>query len=67
MPETYGKRQRQSVKARKLAAREERRVARAQRRDARGDEPLPEEEWLGPPNPTGIEEPAASEDSTSAT
>lgn len=31
MPESYGKRQRQDVKARKAAAREERRVARAQR------------------------------------
>jgi hypothetical protein len=56
MPETYGKRQRQSVKARKASAREERRVARAQRRDARGGDPLPEDAWLGPPNPTGVEE-----------
>jgi hypothetical protein len=31
MPESYGKRQRQDVKARKAAAREERRLARAQR------------------------------------
>ena len=31
MPESYGKRQRQDVKARKAAAREERRVARVQR------------------------------------
>ena len=31
MPESYGKRQRQDVKARKAAAREERRVARAKR------------------------------------
>jgi hypothetical protein len=31
MPESYGKRQRQEVKAQKAAAREERRVARAQR------------------------------------
>jgi len=35
MPETYGKRQRQGVKARKAAAREERRVARNQRKEAR--------------------------------
>jgi len=32
MPETFGKRQRKDVKARKAAAAEERRVARAQRR-----------------------------------
>lgn len=31
MPESYGKRQRQDVKARKAAARDERRVARAKR------------------------------------
>jgi len=31
MPDSYGKRQRQSAKANKAAAREERRVARAQR------------------------------------
>ncbi|MDH4104429.1 MAG: hypothetical protein OEV29_13780 [Thermoleophilia bacterium] len=31
MPESYGKRQRQDVKARKAAAREERRLARAKR------------------------------------
>ncbi len=35
MPETFGKRQRQGVKARKAAAREERRVARNQRKEAR--------------------------------
>lgn len=32
MPETFGKRQRKDVKARKAAAAEERRLARAQRR-----------------------------------
>jgi hypothetical protein len=32
MPETFGKRQRKDVKARKAAAAEERRVARAQRK-----------------------------------
>ena len=31
MPDSYGKRQRQDVKARKAAAREERRLARAKR------------------------------------
>jgi hypothetical protein len=35
MPETFGKRQRKDVKARKAAAAEERRVARAQRRKDR--------------------------------
>ncbi len=35
MPETFGKRQRSNVKARKAAAREERRVARAQRKSDR--------------------------------
>jgi hypothetical protein len=35
MPETYGKRQRRDARARKIAAREERRVARNQRRDLR--------------------------------
>jgi hypothetical protein len=35
VPETFGKRQRQNVKARKAAEREERRVARAQRKSDR--------------------------------
>jgi hypothetical protein len=35
MPETFGKRQRQDVKARKAAAAEARRLARAQRRKDR--------------------------------
>lgn len=35
MPDTYGKRQRQNVKAKKAAEREERRVARNQRREDR--------------------------------
>jgi hypothetical protein len=35
MPETFGKRARQDVKARKAAAAEERRLARAQRRKDR--------------------------------
>jgi hypothetical protein len=64
MPETFGKRQRQGVKARKAAAREERRVARNQRREERALDPPGEEDWLGPPNPTGIEDepPAPPED-----
>jgi hypothetical protein len=46
MPETFGKRQRQAVKARKATEREERRVARKQRRDVReagAEEPF---SWL---------------------
>jgi hypothetical protein len=35
MPETFGKRQRQGVKAKKAAAREERRVARNRRKEER--------------------------------
>jgi hypothetical protein len=35
VPETFGKRQRQNVKAKKAASREERRVARAQRKSDR--------------------------------
>lgn len=35
MPETYGKRMRRDAQARKAAAREERRLARNQRREAR--------------------------------
>lgn len=52
MPETYGKRMRKDAQARKAAAREERRLARNQRREARaagidgdGEEEL---ELLGP-------------------
>ncbi|MFN2545035.1 MAG: hypothetical protein ABR600_10785 [Actinomycetota bacterium] len=56
MPETFGKRQRQTVKQRKQSAREERRVARNQRRDARESGQEPEDSWLGDPNPTGVEE-----------
>jgi hypothetical protein len=59
MPETFGKRQRRTVKERKAAAREERRVARNQRRDDRAAgvlEPGPpvepnEMEDLGYPEP----------------
>jgi hypothetical protein len=59
MPETFGKRQRQGVKARKAAAREERRIARNQRRESIAAgivDPNAEEAWLGTPNPTGLEE-----------
>jgi hypothetical protein len=60
MPETYGKRQRQGVKARKAAAREERRIARNQRKEAIASgvlDPPGEDSWLGTPNPTGLEDP----------
>lgn len=56
MPETYGKRQRAGVKARKAAAREERRLARNRRREARAAGEL-EDDWLA--------EPATSEDEPS--
>jgi len=57
MPETYGKRQRRDLRATKIAAREERRAARTQRRDmpAAGtttsgeDEHSTVPEWLGDP------------------
>ena len=42
MPETFGKRQRRQVKERKAAAREERRLARHQRREDRAAGLLPE-------------------------
>ena len=54
MPETFGKRQRQGVKARKAAQREERRIARNQRREARATgevDPQAEETWLATPDP----------------
>ncbi len=58
MPDTYGKRQRESVKARKAAAKEERRIARHQRREAHAaGVPFPpeEEELRGEANPTSGE------------
>ena len=57
MPESFGKRQRRDANAKKAAAREARRVARAQRRKDREAgliEPGPpigpaeQSEWLGP-------------------
>jgi hypothetical protein len=50
MPETYGKRQRQGVKARKAAAREERRVARNRRKEARASGDLGVTWLADPPN-----------------
>ncbi len=55
MPDTYGKRQRENVKAKKAAAKEERRIARNQRREAQaaGVWIPPEEEVVpGESNPT---------------
>ena len=55
MPETFGKRQRRDARTRKIAAKEERRVARTQRRELRAagvDVPPPgtdtEDEQLPP-------------------
>jgi hypothetical protein len=48
MPETFGKRHRRDVKARKAAAREERRVARNQRKEARASGDLGVD-WLADP------------------
>jgi hypothetical protein len=69
MPDTFGKRQRESVKARKAQEREERRIARNQRREAIAAGVLPppaEDDWLG--NPVGLEDlpPPEREDSDSA-
>ncbi|HEX6207509.1 MAG TPA: hypothetical protein VF058_04035 [Actinomycetota bacterium] len=63
MPETYGKRQRKAVKARKASAREERRLARARRREERAaqGESAGDEAWLGEPNPSGLDEPAGDD------
>ena len=48
VPETYGKRQRKATQERKAADRDARRIARAQRREARAAGDL-EVEWLGEP------------------
>jgi hypothetical protein len=53
MPETFGKRQRKGVKARKAAAREERRVARNRRKEARASGQLTTTWLADPPNPDG--------------
>ncbi|MDP8956274.1 MAG: hypothetical protein M3N24_04855 [Actinomycetota bacterium] len=57
MPDTYGKRQREGVKARKAAAKEERRIARHQRREAEaaGVVSPPDEELPGEANQTSDE------------
>jgi len=61
VPDSYGKRQREAVKARKAAAREDRRIARRQRQKDPGgapslegdaDAPFPEaSDEGGPPDP----------------
>jgi hypothetical protein len=48
MPETFGKRQRKAVKERKAASREERRIARNQRKEARASGELGMT-WLADP------------------
>jgi hypothetical protein len=63
MPETFGKRQRRDARTRKIAAKEDRRAARTQRRELRasgvevpppGTESVdPNAPWLGDPNPVG--------------
>ena len=48
MPETYGKRQRRNLREQKIAAKEERRVARSHRRELRAAGLLPPEEYVAP-------------------
>ena len=59
MPETFGKRQREDVKVRKAAAREARRIARHDRKEARATGELADT-WLADPpeygEPSTIEE-----------
>jgi hypothetical protein len=65
MPDSFGKRQRRDVKAKKAVAREERRVARAQRREDRETgvvDPQDPEHWLAPPPEPVIDEPARSDE-----
>ena len=63
MPETFGKRQRRDARTRKIAAKEDRRTARTQRKELRasgvevpppGTESVdPNAPWLGEANPVG--------------
>jgi hypothetical protein len=60
MPDSFGKRNRDAVKARKAAARDDRRIARNQRRNQRGVTVVPEPE--GPADrELDAEEPAVAE------
>ena len=62
MPDTYGKRQRENVKAKKAAAKEERRIARNQRREAQAAGVwIPPEEEVVPGEPTPTNEVAQPE------
>lgn len=67
MPDTFGKRQRQGVKARKAAEREERRKKRNRRKEAReaGLPIRPEDDVMGEDEPTGVDIPPPSEDEAS--
>jgi hypothetical protein len=76
MPESFGKRQRHDAKAKKAAAREERRLARNQRRADREAGVLAPGPGEGPPNDSvdiamreaaSSEEPEASEEDTEGT
>jgi hypothetical protein len=68
VPETFGKRQRRQVKERKAAAREERRLARHQRREDRaaGLLPEPDLESIPPVMEGQYDEDTVSEESGSA-
>jgi hypothetical protein len=53
MPDSFGKRQRDQVKARKAAARDERRVARTKRRKDGSPVPWADGDYsVGPPDPS---------------
>jgi hypothetical protein len=60
MPETFGKRQRREVSAKKAAAREERRLGRAKRKQDRADGVLEAGPPLGEPFEAEPFEPEAS-------
>jgi hypothetical protein len=51
MPETFGKRMRKDAQAKKAAAREERRVARAARKEQRAAGEVDPMDWLAVPEP----------------
>lgn len=60
MPESFGKRQRRDVTARKAAAREERRIARAKRREDREAGLIEPGPPLADPEPDVFDVPAPS-------
>jgi hypothetical protein len=51
MPETFGKRMRKDAQAKKAAAREERRVARNERKEQRASGDVDPMDWLAQPEP----------------